>query len=109
MAWSKNVLSAVSRRHPGRPVVRFVINGLDKRTKVAREILDFADRMDPPAAKSYIRRLGDLISAANKTSVSRMGWRARHAASDVSRLFDEVTTLAENQPNAPRSRRAANE
>ena len=30
IVWSKNILSAIKRRHPGRPIVRFVINGIDR-------------------------------------------------------------------------------
>jgi len=34
MVWSRNILSAIHRRHAGRPVVRFVISGIDRRTTV---------------------------------------------------------------------------
>ena len=110
MVWSKSVLSAVLRRHPGRPIVRFVLNGLDKRTNVAREIREFSKRMSPPAAKSCVRRLSDFVNAADKSSVSRMGFATRRARADVGKLFTEVMQLAEKGAPAKRSRRkAANE
>jgi chromosome partitioning protein len=110
MVWSKNVLAAILRRHPGRPVVRFVINGLDMRTIVAREVLDFARRMNPPAAASHVRRLAEFVNAADNTSVTRMGYTARRGRADCERLFREVMELADDTTDAGRSkRRAANE
>lgn len=110
MVWSKNVLAAIFRRHPGRPIVRFVINGVDMRTNVAREILDFAKRMNPPAVRTHIRRLTEFLNAADKTSVMRMGYAARKGRSDCGRFFREITRLAENAAKAGRTtRRAANE
>ncbi len=50
VTWSKNVLAAVLRRHPGRPIVRFVINGLDLRTNVAKEILRFCQTHEPASS-----------------------------------------------------------
>jgi chromosome partitioning protein len=110
VTWSKNVLAAVLRRHPGKPVVRFVINGLDMRTNVAKEISEFANRMDPPATKARIRRLAEFVNAANRTSVMRMGYAARRGRADCVRLFREVAQLGERvEQDSHSTRRAANE
>jgi cellulose biosynthesis protein BcsQ len=109
MVWSRNILSAIHRRHPGRPVVRFVISGIDRRTTVSREILDFADRMNPPALRTHIHRRAHFVNAADKTAVSRMGWGARRAATELARLFSEIAKLSEHPEKATQPRRAANE
>jgi len=91
-ASTKPLLKAVSRRHGGNQTVRFVVNKLDRRTGFAKDICDFAKRMDPPATKAKVRYLADVIKAANKDFPTRIRGNAKR---DLQKLFTELMKLVE--------------
>lgn len=101
-AGAKQLVAAVARRHGRKQPVRFVINGLDNRTDLARKIRAFARRMDPPAAKQAVRRLIDIVKASDLSHPqipTRMP-HARTARSDLGQLFSELMELTPNQKKA---------
>lgn len=101
---AKQLVSAVCRKHGVSPTVRFVLNGLDDRTKFAREIRVFQSRMEPPATNATVRRLAGFIKAANRTFPTRLS--NEHATlRDLTGLFEELKAVALEQPQ----RRTENE
>ncbi|MDC0935380.1 hypothetical protein OAS39_03760 [Pirellulales bacterium] len=92
-ASTKPLLRAVARRNRGgHQIVRFVVNKLDRRTGFAKDISDFSERMEPPAAKAKVRYLADFIKAANKDFPTRMRGNAER---DLQTLFTELMKLVE--------------
>lgn len=90
---ARQLVRAVCRKHRVRPEVRFVVNGLDDRTKFAREMRDFQMRMDPPATMATVRRLAGLVNATNRTFPTRL--RQEPAArADLESLFNELMDVA---------------
>lgn len=101
-AGAKQLVAAISKRHRRKRTVRFVINGLDNRTGVSKNIRGFAKRMDPPAAKHTVRRLTDIVKASdlsNPTIPTRMP-HATNARTDLGGLYSELMELTPTQKRA---------
>ena len=101
-AGAKQLIHAIAKRHGRTQAVRFVVNGLDNRTDLAKKIRGFATRMDPPAAKHTVRRLIDIVKASDlsKPQIPTRMPLAREARADLGALFTELMQLVPKQKRA---------
>lgn len=75
----------------GRPQGLLVLNRIKMRDTISRELKDAATEFQLPVATTTVRDLQAFRDAAQQgTVVTRMGYRGREAASDVTQLFQEI-------------------
>lgn len=68
-----------------------VLNRIKVRDTISRELRDAVGQLDLSVATTPVRDLQAFRDAAQQgTVVTRMGYRAREAAQDVSQLFEEI-------------------
>ena len=99
------------RINQGKPDALVVLNGIDERTAISRELACATANLGLKVAKTSIRRLAAFPDAAQQGSVvTRMGYRARKARQDINQLFVEVMTdklaFLKNSKKSNKRRRA---
>ncbi len=93
IAVTTELIRAVRRKNRGRPKdVRLVVNGLDNRTRISRHIKATVKKLEIPAAKSMVRRLGAFVDAyiGDTVTVATRMKRQSKARGDINRLFNEL-------------------
>jgi chromosome partitioning protein len=74
-----------------------VLNRIKVRDTISRELKDAADQLGLTVAATPIRDLQAFRDSAQQgTVVTRMGYRGREAAQDVSQLFAEILSIRDN-------------
>jgi chromosome partitioning protein len=87
------VLKYAHSINKGRPQGRLILNRMRKRDTISRELQAAAPQLGVAVAKSVIRDLQIYRDAAQQgTAVTRMGSRARDAATELAQLFLELLT-----------------
>ena len=89
---ARELLRVVEKRHGGERIVRFVLNGVDDRTGIAKKVRSFARRMEPPAAKTVVRYRTDITNSYPTRMPNN-----RDAKHDLNALFTELTSLWDSQ------------
>lgn len=97
LAGARELIRVVRTKYHVNPTVRFVVNGLDDRTKFAKEMRSFQSKMKPPATKAAVRRLTALIRAAAQGVIPTRLRKERKARQDLDALFRELMSLVSSK------------
>lgn len=93
LAGARELINVVKAKYQVSPKVRFVVNGLDDRTRFSKEMRSFQCKMDPPATEAAVRRLTALIRSAAQGVIPTRMRKERKAIQDLDALFRELMSL----------------
>lgn len=105
VAQATEVLSYAQTINGGRPEGRLILNRMRTRDTISRELKAAAPSLGLTVAAATVRDLQPFRDAAQQgTVVTRMPLRAREAARDATKLFEElILDLYESPPKAANS------
>ena len=89
MTLARKLITTVKKKFKIDPVVRFVINELDRRTKFGRQVRKHQKKMSPPATKGCVRYLDGFKQSVDQgTFPTRL--TDRKAIADLDAVFGEL-------------------
>ncbi|HEY4310846.1 MAG TPA: division plane positioning ATPase MipZ [Pirellulales bacterium] len=93
VAEATELLKYAQALNGGKVQGRLVLNRMKTRCRISRELADAAPSLGLSVAKSNIRDLQPYCDAAQQgTVVTRMGYKAKDAATELTQLFVELMT-----------------